>query len=79
MSEQTNESFHVAGWVHRLGGLIERHRSFCLRLADVESRLLHDRLEAVEIRQPIYVNGLARAGTTLLLEVLARHRSIATH
>lgn len=79
MSEQTNESFRVAGWVHRLGGLIERHRSFCLRLADVESRLLHDRLEAVEIRQPIYVSGLARAGTTLLLEVLARHRSVATH
>jgi hypothetical protein len=79
MSEQASESFRVAGWVHRLGGLIERHTPLCLGLADAESRLLQDRLKAIEIRQPIYVSGLARAGTTLLLEVLARHPEIATH
>jgi hypothetical protein len=79
MSEHANESFRVARWVHHLGGLIERHRPLCLRLADAESRLLHGRLKAVEIRQPIYVSGLARAGTTMLLEVLARHPDVATH
>jgi len=49
-----------------LGGLIERYTPLFLRLADAESRLRQDRLKAVEIRQPIYVSGLARAGMTML-------------
>ena len=44
-----------------------------------ESSLLHDRLESIAVEQPIYVTGLARSGTTILLELLASLPSVATH
>ena len=33
----------------------------------------------VAIERPIYVSGLARSGSTILLELLARHEAVATH
>ncbi len=49
-----------------------------IRLGNLESWLLADRLEPIAIRQPIYVAGLARSGSTVLLEAVAAHRGIAT-
>jgi hypothetical protein len=75
----TAEGFTVAGWMDRLGGFIERHRDFCVRLGNLETRLVADRLSGVEIERPVYICGLARSGTTVLLELLAAHPSVATH
>ena len=50
-----------------------------VRLGDVESRLLRRRLRTRPVDRPIYVTGLARAGTTITLEVLSQHRDVATH
>lgn len=72
-------AFQVTPWSHRIGGLVERHKGLILRLAEVESDALADVLAAQPIQQPVFVCGLARAGTTIVLEALASHPDVATH
>ena len=48
-------------------------------LGDLETRWLGERLSALEIREPLFITGLARAGTTLLLETLTKADGVATH
>jgi hypothetical protein len=74
-----DQDFDVAGWIDRLGGHIERHPTFWIKAGNVESRLLRDEIERVEIKAPIYVAGLARSGSTFLLEALAEHEHTVTH
>jgi hypothetical protein len=71
--------FDVAWWVDWLGRHIERHPVFWIRLGNAESSILRDELEATAIKAPIYVAGLARSGSTFLLEALADHPDTATH
>lgn len=71
--------FEVAPWMDRLGGLVERHTRWWIGLGSLETRLLESALEGATIDRPIYVTGLARSGTTILLETLARHPEVATH
>ncbi len=72
-------SFEVPFWVHHLGGFIERNPRLWIRLANFETRCLAERLAATRIDRPIYITGLARSGTTILLEVIASHRGMGTH
>lgn len=71
--------FHVARWVDALGGFIERRRGLWIRLGDLETRLFAEELAAVPIERPIYVGGLARSGSTILLEMLAQQDGVVTH
>jgi hypothetical protein len=48
-------------------------------LGNLETRLMADRLDGVGIDRPIYVTGLARAGSTILLEFLASHPDTVSH
>lgn len=48
-------------------------------LGDVESDWLGNRLETIEIDRPVFITGLARSGTTLLLSLLAQLPRVATH
>jgi hypothetical protein len=50
-----------------------------VRLGDVESRALRRRLRTQRVDRPIYITGLARAGTTITLELLSHHPDVATH
>lgn len=69
----------VEAWVDRLSGFLERHPRLALAIAGMESRLLRDRLAETDVVAPVYVTGLARSGSTILLELLARHPGFATH
>lgn len=60
-------------------GLQARHPRFWIGLGNLESRMLAERLSSLSIDKPVWVTGLARSGTTILLEVLARHPHFATH
>lgn len=71
--------FDVAPWMDCVGGLVERHPAWWTKLGSLETRLLDSALSDVRIDRPIYVTGLARSGTTILLETLARHPDVATH
>ena len=48
-------------------------------LADLEERLFAGRLAAVTVERPVFVAGVPRAGTTLLLELLAALPSFVSH
>jgi hypothetical protein len=46
---------------------------------DIESSILRRRLNAIPIESPIFVCGLARSGTTILLEELSKIARVGTH
>lgn len=48
-------------------------------LGDLETDLLGDRLASIRIDRPVFITGLARSGTTLLLDLLSRLPQVATH
>jgi len=72
-------AFEVRTWMHVVGGFVERHQALMVRLANLETRLLAERLAELPPAAPIYVSGLARSGTTIILEAIARHPGVATH
>ncbi|MBB2969934.1 sulfotransferase [Mesorhizobium sp. RMAD-H1] len=69
----------VDPWTDRVGGLLERFPGLMIRAGDWETRMLRDRLAEIAIDRPVYVAGLARSGSTILLELLARHPEAVTH
>jgi hypothetical protein len=73
------DRFRVEPWVDAIGGTVERWPGFWRYLAALETRRLSEEIDAIEIRAPIFVCGLARSGTTILLECLAAHPDTATH
>jgi hypothetical protein len=48
-------------------------------LGRLESRLLRHKLRVMTVDRPIYITGLARAGTTISLELISQHEDTATH
>ena len=50
-----------------------------LGVADLETKLYRRELDGVTAERPLFVTGLPRSGTTILLELLSRTSSIATH
>lgn len=73
------DGFAVEAWVDKLGGFITRHRSLWIALGNLETRLVRPAIATIAIDRPIYIAGLARSGSTMLLETLARHPDVATH
>ncbi|MFA5938521.1 MAG: sulfotransferase [Sinimarinibacterium sp.] len=72
-------AFAIPRWMDTLGASIERHPRIWKVLGDLESAALRERTEHLPIEAPIYICGLARSGSTILLECLARHPHVATH
>ena len=48
-------------------------------LADIEDRLYASRFSQVQIDRPVFITSLPRAGTTLLLEIVASLDAFASH
>jgi len=48
-------------------------------LDKLETLALHNDVDKLSIEKPIYITGLARAGTTIILEMLSKHSDVATH
>ena len=69
----------VDPWIDLFGGILERYPRLLVRLGDWETQFLKDRIAGIAIDRPIYVAGLARSGSTILLELLAQHPDAATH
>lgn len=69
----------VPTWMHVLGGWIHRHPQAWIRLGNLETRLVQDAIVDIKVEKPVYVAGLARSGTTVLLKRLAEHPQVATH
>lgn len=63
-------------WAHRVAFL---HRSVQLTAADLEDLVLRRPSAAERPPRPVFVTSLPRAGTTVLLEILARSPELASH
>lgn len=72
-------AFQVPLGTHLLSSFVHRHRRLWTWMGNLESQTLREKIEQTPIDRPVYVAGLARAGTTILLELLARHPDVATH
>jgi hypothetical protein len=48
-------------------------------LGDLETDMLADRLAGIEVDRPVFIAGVARSGTTLLLGLLSQLPGVATH
>lgn len=78
-SGDAEAAFDVSLLMHLLGGLVHRYPRWWLKLGRLETNQLTDALAPVAVRMPIYVCGLARAGSTLLHEVVSAPAGVATH
>jgi hypothetical protein len=75
----SDDSFHVPLGDHLMSGAVHHARPLWKWLGNVESWFLRDQMAQVPIVKPIYVAGLARSGTSILIEILASHPQVATH
>ena len=73
------ETFRVTPWVHHCGRFVARNPRLWIRLGNAETRIRAADIEGIDIVKPVFVCGLARAGTTILLETLARHPQLGSH
>ena len=79
VAKNQDQIFHVSRWVDRVGGWIHNHPHFWIRMGQLESYFLREEINALRIEKPIYVSGLARSGSTLLLEILSHYEGIVSH
>ena len=50
-----------------------------LQAGDIETSLMRRRLAEIPIERPVFICGLARSGTTLLLNLISKQENVATH
>lgn len=62
-----------------LGWCAEHNEDMLFSVARLETKSLKRQLDQIKIDRPIYVSGLARAGTTILLELLSENEGIASY
>jgi hypothetical protein len=73
------KAFAITAFEDRLSRFFAGRPGLCRHLGNLESKLFQDRIETLSIDRPIYVTGLARSGSTILLELLAAHEQTAAH
>lgn len=62
-----------------LHNLASRSRSYQISLSGIESRVFNKELANIEIKKPVFITALPRAGTTLLLELCVKSNEFASH
>ena len=62
-----------------LSGIVANHPGFWTGTGNFETALLKDDIKNTPVTAPVFIGGLARSGSTLLLEILASHHDNATH
>ncbi|MFO0389830.1 MAG: sulfotransferase [Alphaproteobacteria bacterium] len=70
---------NLSASTHWLGSLVANHQKSWIKLGNLETALLKHDLANIAVNKPIYVCGLARSGSTILLETLANLQGIASH
>jgi hypothetical protein len=73
------DRFAVSAGTRLLTRLCHEYPGLWARLERFETSWLGDRLNGIAVEKPIYVTGLARSGTTILLELISRLPGVATH
>jgi hypothetical protein len=73
------EGIRVPAGLYRQSRIFAATSGLWQRLGNLETLVLKDEIAAQAIRQPLYVTSLARAGTTILTEMLERHQDVTSH
>lgn len=68
----------VSFFQDKVGKFVNTHPQFMIKRGDRESTRLNDKINNITINDPIYVTGLARSGTTILLEKLTEHPELVS-
>jgi hypothetical protein len=76
MSEQP---FEVSRGRHFMSSVVHYARPLWRGLGNLESLAARKQIDQTPIVKPLYVAGLARSGTSILIEILASHPDVATH
>jgi hypothetical protein len=58
---------------------VSRFHSAWQWFGNLETKLLADQIGSIAIERPVYIAGLARSGSTILLEAVAEHPRVSTH
>jgi len=69
----------VSFFQDKSGKFVNNHPGFMIKRGEKESFKLQDELNSISIKSPIYITGLARSGTTILLEKLAEHSDLVSY
>ncbi|MCB1783873.1 MAG: sulfotransferase [Alphaproteobacteria bacterium] len=62
-----------------LAAPLDKHKDFLIRFGNLESKLLTYDIEDIKIEKPVFISGLARSGSTILVEILASHPDVSSH
>lgn len=79
MSNSSSTGFEVSTANAILGKLVHRLPGFWIKIGNLETKILQDRIEQIPIQEPVFIAGLARSGTTILLELLSLLEQVGTH
>lgn len=69
----------VSSFQDKAGKFVNRHPDIMIRLGNWETNKVQNKLVEVSIKSPIYITGLARSGTTILLEKLTSHPDLISY
>ncbi len=61
------------------GWCAEHNEDLLFSLARFETKFLKKRLSGIKIDRPMFVSGLARSGTTILLELISQNQGVASY
>jgi hypothetical protein len=78
-SKLIEETFQVGDGTHFWTGLVDRRPRLWQWLGRMEGRVFAEELAEIPVDRPIFIAGLARSGSTILLEFLAAHPQVTTH
>ncbi len=65
--------------MYYIARFFNKHPRLTLKLSNWESKRMRKKTRQVVIERPIFVLGLARAGTTITVEMLGKHPDVAYH
>jgi len=74
-----SDRFAVSTGSSLFSRLCHDHPALWRALERLETSFIAEELERITIESPVYIAGLARSGTTILLELLASLPGVATH
>ena len=74
-----DQIFRVSSSMDFFSRIVSKYPDFWRKVGDLETKALKNNLADIILEKPVYVTGLARSGSTVLLETLAQIPGVASH
>ncbi len=78
-NKMPDESFYVPTSFYAIMRFNDALAPLWMKLSDIESWTYRHRLTRAPLDRPVFICGVARAGTTITLEMLSQHPDVGTH